>query len=197
MRKTLMSYVGTENKFEGVIQKWSYYFEQNSGKAIATVVIEDVKDSEGTYITNHAWLKVNKSLLKIRKDSNVGDKIKFEAYVTDYSKKGGFTDYGFIDVKEIVKVREDLIVEGNLEQSVINLYKANCTYREIERMLGVYTDKIKRIIRQNDDVSFEQKTLLTTVVNLSDRGYTVKEIAEITGLAIATVYTYLPIKKSA
>lgn len=192
-----MNYVGTENKFEGVIQRWGCYLEPNSGKTIATVVIEDVRDADGTFITNHVWLKVNKSLLKIRKESNIGDKIKFEAYVTNYTKKGGFIDYGFIDVKDVVKVREDLIVEDNLEQSVINLYKANCTYREIERTLGVYTDKIKRIIRQNDDMGFEQKVLLTTVMNLRDRGYTVKEIAEITGLAVATVYTYLPIKKSA
>ncbi len=197
MRNTLMSYVGTENKFEGVIQRWSYYLEPNSGRTIATVVIEDVRDSEGTLITNHAWLKVNKSLLKIRKDSNIGDKIKFEAYVTDYSKKGGYRDYGFIDVKDVVIVREDLIIEDDLEQSVINLYKANCTYKEIERMLGVYTDKIKRIIRQNDDMGFEHKVLLTTIMNLCDRGFKVKEIAEITGLSVATVYTYLPIKKSA
>lgn len=197
MRNTLMNYVGTENKFEGVIQRWGSYYEQNSGKVIATVVIEDVRDSEGTFITNHAWLKVNKSLLKIRKDSNVGDKIRFEAYVTDYSKKGGIRDYGFIDVKEVVRVREDLIVEDDLEQSVVNLYKANCTYKEIERMLGVYTDKIKRIVRQSDDMGFEQKALLTTVMNLSNRGFKVKDISEITGLSVATVYTYLPIKKSA
>lgn len=197
MRNTLMNYVGTENKFEGVIQRWGSYYEQNSGKVIATVVIEDVRDSEGTHITNHAWLKVNKSLLKVRKDSNIGDKIKFEAYVTDYSKKGGYRDYGFIDVKDVVKVREDLIVDDDLEQTVINLFKANCTYKEIERMTGVYTDKIKRIVRQNDDMGFEQKALLTTVRNLSNRGFKVKEIAEITGLSIATVYTYLPIKKSA
>lgn len=197
MRNTLMNYVGTENKFEGVIQRWSYYFEPNAGKSITTVVIENVRDSEGVFITNHAWLKVNKSLLKIRKDSNIGDKIKFEAYVTDYSKKGGFRDYGFIDVKEVVKVREDLIVEDDLEQTINNLFKANCTYKEIERMTGVYTDKIKRIIRQNNSMGFEQKALLTTVMNLSNRGFKVKDISEITGLSIATVYTYLPIKKSA
>lgn len=197
MRNTLMNYVGTENKFEGVIQRWGSYYEQNSGKVIATVVIEDVRDSEGIPITNHAWLKVNKSLLKVRKDSNIGDKIKFEAYVTDYSKKGGYRDYGFIDVKEVVRVREDLIVEDDLEQTIVNLFKANCTYKEIERMTGVYTDKIKRILRQNDDMGFEQKALLTTVMNLSNRGFKVKEISEITGLSVATVYTYLPIKKSA
>lgn len=197
MRNTLMNYVGTENKFEGVIQRWGCYLEPNSGKTIATVVIEDVRDSEGTPITNHAWLKVNKNLLKVRKDSNIGDKIKFEAYVTDYSKKGGYRDYGFIDVKEVVRVREDLIVEDDLEQTIVNLFKAKCTYKEIERMTGVYTDKIKRILRQNDDMCFEQKALLTTVMNLSNRGFKVKEISEITGLSVATVYTYLPIKKSA
>ena len=118
----------------------------------------------------------------------------FQGLVTYYNRKTTTDiEYGLEGIKEITRIRTDLIVDGDEEQSVLNLYNAGATQKEIQFSLNIHTDKIKRYLRQNNLMSDEQRYLYTGINNLRAEGRSIKEIARIFNMGISTVTTYLPV----
>lgn len=83
MREELKSREGKRGKFSGTVarfgQKAAY-----KGAPIVTVLLRDVRDEQGTQVTDHLWFTVRKQLREL--GLAPGDKVEFMARVMPYLK---------------------------------------------------------------------------------------------------------------
>jgi hypothetical protein len=83
MRQELKAREGKRGRFSGTVarfgQKPAY-----KGPPIVTMLLRDVRDEQGTQVTDHLWFTVRKQLKEL--NAQPGDKIEFEARVRPYRK---------------------------------------------------------------------------------------------------------------
>ncbi len=111
MRKELKNIVGQRMKFIGTFKKKGY---KNFGLNLCeTVLLIDIKDSQGKQITDHLWFNSNEfKNVELKK----GDKIVFESKIGRYMKgyegnrdnlsKPLKIDYNLVFLSEIKKIKK-------------------------------------------------------------------------------------------
>lgn len=191
-RAGLSKYAGNEIKVTGT---FGYFSACKDNTNVKTMLVKDICDTDGNFLDSHLWLRVNsRTAERLKKVLEEGSTVYFQGLVTYYNRRTTTDiEYGIEGIKEITRIRTDLIVEGDEEQSVLNLYNAGATQKEIQFSLNIHTDKIKRYLRQNNLMSDEQRYLYTGINNLRAEGRSIKEIARIFNMGISTVTTYLPV----
>ena len=179
--------------FERFVIEHDYLAGQDVEKAIFT----NIQTVSGNIVA--AKHKVNLAhISQTIKDSLFeGAVIMFTASVEQ--KRGYKKYYEMIGINNIVVFSPRLINFNSTKETVWNLKKEEYTVNDISFLLGIYSDMIHRIIRENEELlaELDKKTqwICSAVRNLIAEGYSRKEVGEILGMATSTVTTYIPVEK--
>jgi hypothetical protein len=82
MRQQLKTINGQRQTFTGVVERLGY--KNDFGHTKLTLLLKDVKDSEGNIVTDHLWFNLTKGFNKLGLQS--GNAVRFDARVKEYSK---------------------------------------------------------------------------------------------------------------
>ena len=99
MRKELQEINGKRTAFTAIVDRFGTK-SSFRGPPLPTICLKDVKDSTGKVVTDHLWFTVGKTLKAL--ELQPGDKITFDARVTEYYKgyKGHRDDYDLPPVEK-------------------------------------------------------------------------------------------------
>ncbi len=82
MRQALKTLDGQRQTFTGTIERFGN--KNDFGHIKLTLLLKDVKDSEGNVVTDHLWFNLTKGFSKI--GLQTGDIVQFDARVKEYLK---------------------------------------------------------------------------------------------------------------
>ncbi len=83
MREALQERQGKRGRFSGTVKRFGTK-PAYRGPAQVTLLLVDVRDEQGTEVTDHIWFVVRKQLKEL--NLQAGDKIEFTARVKPYTK---------------------------------------------------------------------------------------------------------------
>lgn len=101
MREALVPYTTRRNWFEGTFIKTSIV---TGGGGRITYLLRDVTDGKGNPLTEHLWMKWNKSVERCQPVE--GDRLRFSACVSTYRRSSGATELCLVDAISFVKRRK-------------------------------------------------------------------------------------------
>lgn len=91
MRARLQTLEERRQIFTGSFERVGYKPRYRGSASIMTVLIKDVRNENGKFLTAHAWLNYTKRLQEL--NLSWGDRIEFQARVKEYRKGNGSIDY--------------------------------------------------------------------------------------------------------
>lgn len=87
MRKKLQEIKEVRKTFTGIFERIG--FKNGYKGVLETVLLKDIKDTEGNYISDHLWFNLTKGFESL--NLKQGDVIQFNARVKEYTK--GYKGY--------------------------------------------------------------------------------------------------------
>ena len=84
MRRELKKIKGQRKTFRGTFKRYGDKSNWH-GFPEKTILLIDVKDSDGKIVTDHIWLRMTKGFGRLG-EMEEGDKIQFDARVKEYTK---------------------------------------------------------------------------------------------------------------
>ncbi len=199
MRNTMVKFVN-EGKltWTATFIKFSITKDADASKDIQTVKLKDVKDSQGNIIAHTLTMRKNEAFKKAEKFLTYGDSICFTGEVKHrYTKNGG--NYYIEGADYVIKFDPGLIDANNIKVSVHNLRIEKYTIKNIAFILNTYTDKVYRIIREDEELrkelSLEQQAIIISIQYWVDKGESPRVIIGKLKISMSSYYTYRPYLK--
>jgi hypothetical protein len=95
-RKYFIATIGRKGKKLG--------YKDNKYTLVDSLLIKDIKNDDGEYISDHMWIKYSRQL----EQANIisGDIIKFRAAVKPYIKQNKLKDYGFCYISKVEVIKK-------------------------------------------------------------------------------------------
>lgn len=111
LRRRLARLVGKRCGFQAVFEKFGKV-TLPSGRDKQYMLIYEVRDDKGRYITGHMWLPLYPEDLKhVRMRLRQGDVIRFDAEVNVYTKgtrRHRYFDYGLIHPRQVERINWEM-----------------------------------------------------------------------------------------
>ena len=85
MREQLQKLEGQRKRFTGIFERYSTKPGYDGRPPIRTILLKDIQDCSNKIVSDHIWITEGLRFQKLG-TLNVGDKISFDARVTEYYK---------------------------------------------------------------------------------------------------------------
>lgn len=181
-------------KWIGTFQGFSTERDYFAHKDIEKVILSDVQTPDGNIVAVKHKTNKSDSIERMRKKLRKGDLIMFTAYVLKDRLPN--KEFYLEGIEQVTILDISLINKEDLKQTIWDLRRNNYSIKKISFITDTYTDKVFRIIRENDELARQlgKKSWLirNSVRTLTAEGKTRKEVSEITGISVSSVATYLP-----
>lgn len=196
MKRVMAQFVNEGKKtWTATFVRFGQFTDNLVGETVDVVVLKDIKDSQGNIISYKLKLRKNEAFDKFEENLSYGDTICFTGEVKGRRHEFG-ANYYIEGVNNVIIFDPSLINPFDFKESVYNLRKEKYTIKQIACLLDSYTDKILRVIRENEELkeglSEKQKCIINTIQYYLEKGNKPKWIAAKIGISIASYYTYRP-----
>lgn len=105
MRIKLQAIEQKRLSFTGIYDRVGYKPGYRGSARSMTVLLKDIRNIKGEFLTAHVWLNYTKRLQEL--NLNKGDRVEFQARVKEYRKNSkGIVDYRLSNPTQIKKVSE-------------------------------------------------------------------------------------------